>query len=83
MLLLLADGNAEHEILQSITVVVSPEQDFDAEDVLVVLELLEVLEEAWVELVNLLVFDSPWVSGLDFCVEAVDLLAVGSLWLPG
>lgn len=67
MLLPLVDGNAEQATLQSVTVVLPPEQDSDDEDVLVVLELLEVLE-AWVELVDLIVVDSPWVSELDFWV---------------
>jgi len=67
MLLPLVDGKAEQATLQSVTVVLPPEQDSDDEDVLVVLELLEVLE-AWVELVDLLVVDSPWVSELDFWV---------------
>lgn len=67
MLLPLVDGKAEQATLQSVTVVLPPEQDSDDEDVLVVLELLEVLE-AWVELVDLIVVDSPWVSELDFWV---------------
>lgn len=72
MLLPLVDGNAEQATLQSVTVVVPPEQDSDEEDVLVVLELLEVLEvlevpevlEAWVELVDLLLVGSLLLSGL-------------------
>ena len=61
MLLSMVDGNAEQATLQSVTVVVPPEQDSDDEDVLVVLELLELLE-GWDELIDLLVVDAPMVS---------------------